>query len=110
MEMNNHNTRPSCSCTRRQNVCESACRGNCNAIKRELQAVCFALDETILYLDVYPCDHEALCYYHDLVAEKIRLTAEYEAACGPVTATGNTSRDSWDWIKSPWPWTYEANL
>ena len=110
MEMNNHNTRPACGCARRQNACEPPCRGNCNTIKKELQAVCFALDEVILYLDAYPHDREALCYYHELVAEKTRLVAEYEAACGPVTAYGNTSRDSWDWIKSPWPWTYEANL
>ena len=110
MEMNNHNQMPQCSCTRRQNACNTPCHNTCDTLKKELMAVCFCLDETILYLDAYPHDHEALCHYHTLIAEKNRLLAEFEANCGPVTAYGNVSKDSWDWIRSPWPWTYEANM
>ena len=107
------NTGGGCSCNNRRNECQNmhnACRGNCDTLKKQLMCVCFALDETILFLDVYPDNQEALCHYHALLAEKQKLLAEYEATCGPVTAHGNTSHGSWDWIKSPWPWKYEANI
>ena len=29
--------------------------------------------------------------------------------CGPMTMYGNVSRDSWDWVKGPWPWEPDAN-
>ena len=77
-------------------------------LMNKIQKVDFALAETILYLDVYPHCHEALCYYHKLLEARARLVAEYEAHA-PLTAAGNTSCDSWDWIKSPWPWHYDAN-
>ena len=86
------------------------CHGNCEALKKQLMAVCFCLDEVILYLDAYPDSQEALCHYHNLIAEKNKLCAEYETMCGPLTPYGNISHDSWDWINSPWPWTYEANM
>lgn len=99
-----------CGCNKRPNTSLGGCHGNCDTLRRQLTCVCFALDETILYLDVYPDNQEALCHYHTLLAEKNKLLAEYEAACAPVTAYGNTSHTSWDWIKSPWPWKYEANI
>ncbi len=125
MDMNNmHNNTLGCACNHRRaalqntnrgcacNPCNHAhnsCRGNCDTLKKQLMCVNFAIDETVLYLDVYPDCQEALCHYHALIDEKKKLLAEYEATCGPVTSHGNTSHDSWDWIKSPWPWTYEAN-
>ena len=131
MDMNNmqNNMLGTCGCNNRQNMqkntnrgcgCgsrESSCRnanynrcGNCDTLKKQLMCVNFAIDETVLYLDVYPDCQEALCHYHALIDEKKKLLAEYEATCGPVTAHGNTSHSSWDWIKSPWPWKYEANI
>ncbi len=108
MDINNilqSNTHKGCSCQRPKN----ACGDSCAKLKKQLMAVCFALDEVVLYLDVYPDSHEALCYYHNLLEEKKRLSAEYEMSCAPLNAYGNTSKSSWDWIKSPWPWKYEAN-
>ena len=112
MDMNNshNNMLGGCGCNKRPNTSLGGCHGNCDTLRRQLTCVCFALDETILYLDVYPDNQEALCHYHTLLAEKNKLLAEYEAACAPVTAYGNTSHTSWDWIKSPWPWKYEANI
>lgn len=74
----------------------------------KIRKVDFALAETILYLDVYPQCREALNYYHKLLEARDRLIAEYEAHA-PLTAAGNTSHDSWDWVKSPWPWHHDAN-
>ena len=114
MDMNNmqNNTQGGCMCHKCAPNCNSGCqnRGGCETLKKQLMCVCFALDEVILYLDVYPYNTDALCHYHTLLAERNKLLAEYEATCGPISAYGNTSHDAWDWIKSPWPWTYEANL
>lgn len=89
------------------------CNNNNNNSSRsrlmdKIRKVDFALAETILYLDVYPHCKEALNYYHKLVEMREKLVREYEAHA-PITAAGNTSSDSWDWIKSPWPWHYDAN-
>ena len=84
-------------------------RNGCNERMKSLQALDFALQETVLYLDAYPENQEALEYYHRLLAERERVMAEYEKSCAPVTMYGNKSRNSWDWILGPWPWENGAN-
>ncbi len=81
----------------------------CNKLLRQIRAVDFALYEVVLYLDVYPTSCEALDTYHKLVARRKALCQEYQAACGPLTSTGNESRTSWDWIEKPFPWEASAN-
>lgn len=71
---------------------------------RKIQEVDFSLYETVLYLDAYPDCREALSYYHALVSQRKALMAQYEREVGPISAFGNVSQNSWDWIKSPWPW------
>ena len=78
-------------------------------LSRQIDAVDFALTETVLYLDAYPEDRRALEYYHALVAEQTRLVAEYEQTVGPLTADGNKNTAGWDWVKTPWPWETAAN-
>ena len=102
----NHSCSMGCSCSCGCNNQKS----NCTKLKEQIQKICFAIDETILYLDVYPCSRDALSYYHKLIAQKNALVAEYETKCGPLTAYGNVSTSDWDWIKSPWPWEYKANV
>ncbi len=89
------------------------CRGqgsaNCAQLKNRLQAVDFALVETVLYLDAYPTSEKALAYYHKLMAEREMLAEAIHKNCGPTTARDNKSTTEWDWIKSPWPWQPEAN-
>jgi len=75
----------------------------------KLQMLDFSIYETVLYLDAYPHDSEALAYYHKLLDERKVLLAEYERTVGPVTICGNVSEDRWDWIGRPWPWEYDAN-
>jgi len=74
-----------------------------------LRMLDFSIYETVLYLDAYPEDTEALAYYHKLLEQRQALMAEYEHKIGPMSLYGNHSTDSWDWTKHPWPWEYEAN-
>ena len=74
---------------------------------RRLQAVDFAISDTVLYLDAYPDDKEAIAYYHSL----LKTRGDLLAACpqdAPLTIYDNTS-PTWDWVKAPWPWENEAN-
>ena len=73
----------------------------------QICAVDFALYETVLYLDVYPHSCDALENYRKLRAQSEALRAEYEATCGPLTAFGNRG-DTWDWMRNPFPWEYDA--
>ena len=105
----NRNTvepRTGCGCGRsndQQNTC--ACAG----LLAKIRAVDFALYELVLYLDAYPDCRDALDTYHKLLCRKRELIAEYESTCGPLTAFGNESHTSWDWIDKPFPWEYSAN-
>ncbi len=92
-----------CPCRRRQSC--RAC-GGCAELGKKLKAVDFALQETVLYLDAYPCNQEALKYYKELSELRESLVAEYESGCGPLTMYGNKNAEAWDWISSPWPWEY----
>lgn len=75
----------------------------------QIRAVGFALYEIILYLDVYPNSCDALETYHKLKAQSESLQAQYQATYGPLTAFGNESKTSWDWIDKPAPWEYNAD-
>ena len=84
-------------------------RGGCKAEMHKLRALDFAIQETVLYLDAYPENEQALAYYHQLVEERDSVMAMYEKNCGPLTMRGNTSHSSWDWVTGPWPWEPDAN-
>ena len=89
----------------RQSMQAQTCRDR----KKMLQAIDFALQETVLYLDAYPENRQALEYYHQLIAQRGELMESYERDCAPVTMYGNRSRNSWDWVEGPWPWEPDAN-
>ena len=91
--------------------CGCGCGGDtaCKRLMDQIRAVDFALYETVLYLDVYPNSCDALETYHKLRAQHEALHKEYEAACGPLTAFGNQSKASWDWMSKPCPWEYDAD-
>ena len=88
---------------------ENGGTGACRDRMKRLQAIDFALQETVLYLDAYPENRQALEYYHQLVAQREELMAAYERDCAPVTMYGNRSGTSWDWVEGPWPWEPDAN-
>ena len=76
---------------------------------KQLQAIDFAIQETVLYLDAYPNCRQALEFYHHLIAQRKHLMESYEKEHGPLTMYGNTGHTSWDWIDGPWPWELDAN-
>ncbi len=83
--------------------------GGCREQKEMLRALDFAIQETILYLDAYPDNQQALAYYHQLIEQRKAVADAYEKNCGPLTFYGNKSKTSWDWVAGPWPWQIEAN-
>ncbi len=74
------------------------------ALLKKIQETDFSIYETILYLDAYPDCREALAYYHTLMSARKNLIAQYEREVGPISAFGNQSQCSWDYVKTPWPW------
>lgn len=95
----------SCGCGDKDNGNHTSCK----KLLEQIRTVDFALYETILYLDVYPHSCDALETYHKLKAQQKALRKEYESLCGPLTAFGNQSQTSWDWISKPFPWEYDAD-
>jgi len=90
---------------RQSNGVEMSCR---EQLKR-IRALDFAIQETVLYLDAYPENRQALEYYHQLMEQRRESMALYQKKCGPLSMYGNTSHESWDWVAGPWPWEPEAN-
>jgi len=82
---------------------------DCQKTMKTLRALDFAIQETVLYLDAYPENRQALEYYHRLMDARRETMELYEKSCGPVTMYGNTDKSRWGWIDSPWPWEAEAN-
>jgi spore coat protein JB len=82
------------------------CNSNHNgaSLLKKIQEIDFSIYETVLYLDAYPNCREALAYYHTLLSQRKALMCQYEREVGPLSAFGNQSQTSWDWVKSPWPW------
>ena len=103
----------SCGAERRADTVRSGCGCNgdnqaCQHLLARIQAVDFALYELVLYLDVYPQSCDALETYHKLKEQHEELCHEYEKVCGPLTAFGNESHTTWDWMSHPAPWEYGA--
>ena len=82
---------------------------NCATLKQKLRVIDFAIVDTVLYLDAYPDNGQALEYYHRLLRERESLAESIHAQCGPTTAWSNESTQKWDWIQGPWPWEPDAN-
>lgn len=93
----------------RSGCCNQGSETDCITLMRRIRAVDFAIQETVLYLDAYPCDRKALEYYHKLTEAREELVEAYQNGCGPLTNRGNESATEWNWICSPWPWEYDAN-
>lgn len=75
---------------------------------REIQALAFALQETVLYLDCHPRNTAALRFYRDTMRRYAERVRAYEAAYGmlsPLTPyTDVPERERWDWSTEAWPW------
>lgn len=73
---------------------------------REVMAAGFTAFDLALYLDTHPYDLKALSIFRASVQRAEMLSKNYQRLYGPLTifegASGNYN--SWQWIKSPWPW------
>ena len=71
---------------------------------RELMALCFVLDELVLYLDTHPLDTEAFALWKELSKLEREGRARYTALCGPLTHADLAYQESFSWLENPWPW------
>ena len=70
-----------------------------------IDALCFALQDLNLYLDIYPEDKKAMELYKYYLKQNNEYLNVYQEKYGPITTCyENINTNYWDWIKSPWPW------
>lgn len=74
------------------------------ALLEEIRSLGFVKVELELYLDTHPGCRTALDYYYKTLEALKASTELYESLYGPLTAAGNTSSETWDWVNTPWPW------
>lgn len=76
------------------------------ALLKKLQEMEFVAIELNLYLDVHPCDTDAINDYNCAVEAIRKLMREYEEEFGPLLnfGMGGCSKEPWQWAKGPWPW------
>ena len=80
------------------------------AMLERIRSLSFVKAELELYLDTHPRCRVALDYYYQTVDALTKLTDEYQAKYGPLTAMGSTGNEEWAWIKEPWPWQRESDV
>ena len=81
--------------------------GNYSALMRRVQELSFALYDTALYLDAYPCSGEAIAYYKSIKKKLDAAVAEYEEKFGPLSMANGVQNDKWVWAKGKFPWQYD---
>ena len=70
-----------------------------------IDALCFAMIDLNLYLDVFPDDKEKIALYNQYRKEEKDMRKEYEAKYGPITTTSDSLNTfPWAWDNMPWPW------
>lgn len=79
------------------------------SLLKKIQSYRFAAYDMLLYLDTHPDDKKAFALFKELAAKSKQLIKEYQDNYGPLSAFGAADGESFDWLKSPWPWEKEAN-
>lgn len=70
-----------------------------------INALCFAMTDLNLYLDIYSDDKNSINLFNEYRKEKEALTKEYESKYGPLTLNSNSLNSyPWAWDDMPWPW------
>lgn len=70
-----------------------------------IDALCFAMTDLNLYLDIYSNDKNAIDLFNQYRLEKEKLTDEYENKFGPITLNSDSLNSyPWAWDDMPWPW------
>ncbi len=68
----------------------------------------FAAFDLQLFLDTHPNDRKTIEKMNEYKKQLRPLVKEYEEKFGPLTKS-ETERNSWKWIKAPWPWEIEED-
>ena len=76
---------------------------------QKIREAAFALHELVLYLDTHPGNRKALSLYKTYKKKHDDLCTAFEKEHGPLTAFGNHSTTSWDWMGKPFPLEYGAD-
>ena len=71
---------------------------------RQIQALAFAQNEWVLFLDTHPHEQRALRQYHKVTAQLKELEECYNENFGPLTPADVRAENDWTWVNSPWPW------
>ncbi|MDO4962981.1 MAG: spore coat protein CotJB [bacterium] len=70
-----------------------------------IDALCFAMTDLNLYLDIYPDSRDAINLFNQYREEKKNLTDEYESKYGPISLDSKSLNSyPWSWDNMPWPW------
>lgn len=71
---------------------------------RRVQAAGFAAHEAALYLDSHPDDEEAMTYFNMQMTAAKEAARQFSAKYGPLTMENAVGANTWEWVKTPWPW------
>lgn len=70
-----------------------------------IDALCFAMIDLNLFLDVNPTDKEAIELFNQYRIQHQQIVTNYESMYGPLTLDSNTLNTfPWIWNERPWPW------
>lgn len=69
-----------------------------------VDALQFAMQDIVLYLDMAPDDKDMLNLYDEYKNEAMKAIHEYEEKYGPLFTTSPAMKHDWTWAKTPWPW------
>lgn len=75
----------------------------------ELQTLAFAITELGEYLDTHSNDREAINLFRSYTQLYREGCERYEAMHGPLTQKSAAEQGSYNWLKDPWPWDFDAN-
>lgn len=71
---------------------------------KQIMEVDFMIKDLNLYLNTHPCCEKAMCLFNDFQKKSKKLREIYSENYGPLKIEDNLGNETWEWIKSPWPW------
>ena len=71
---------------------------------QRIQACCFVLTETGLYLDAHPACRAALRHFERYSRMRDEAVHRYEQTYGALTYTSIDAANGWNWVTEPFPW------
>ena len=75
----------------------------------ELQALGFAMNELVLYLDTHPEDHEAAQLLESYTKLYRQGMEKVRSQHGPMRNTDAVCDGKFRWLDGAWPWEYAQN-